>query len=32
MFRGKLWFTSSPVQLKKFVASPARYVDAVQGQ
>jgi YHS domain-containing protein/thioredoxin-related protein len=32
MFRGKLWFTSSPVQLKKFVASPARYVDAVHGE
>lgn len=30
MFRGKLWFTSSPEQMKKFVATPARYVDAVQ--
>lgn len=30
MFRGKLWFTSSPEQMKKFVASPARFVDALQ--
>lgn len=32
MFRSKLWFTSSPQQMKKFVASPARYVDALQSR
>lgn len=32
MFRGKLWFTSSPEHMKKFVAAPARYVDAIQGR
>ena len=29
MFRGKLWVTSSPKAMEKFVASPARYVDAL---
>ena len=30
MFRGKLWLTSSAQQMQKFVAEPARYVDAIQ--
>lgn len=32
MFRGKVWFTSSPAQMKKFVAAPARFADAIQGR
>ncbi len=32
MFRDKLWFTSSPDNMKKFVSTPARYADAGQGR
>jgi len=32
MFRDKVWVTSSPEQMKKFVASPARIVDAIAKQ
>lgn len=32
MFRGQLWFTCSPANMKKFVAAPARYADAMQAR
>ena len=32
MFRGQLWVTSSAANMKKFVASPAHYVDSLAAQ